>query len=326
MILLTTCVFAQQDPATDEQQDEAAVVIERDFAFQGEYVGEIGPDGEKQPMGMQVIALGNGQFSIKAFNGGLPGDGWNGEEHEKIDVVGQFNEENGAVEFRGYHRGDADIFADGRMLITTPEPGYTGELNRVVRNSETLGMEPPEGAVVLFDGSSIEGWENGRMSDDGFLMQGTTSKQTFNDHTLHVEFLLPFEPEKRGQGRGNSGLYVQGRYEVQMLDSFGLEGKHNECGGIYSVKDPDLNMCFPPMSWQTYDIEFTAARFDEDGETTSPARMTVRHNGVIVHDDVELPNRKTTAGRLDPGPEPGPVYLQDHSNQVRYRNIWAVEH
>ncbi|MBW3600671.1 MAG: DUF1080 domain-containing protein, partial [Planctomycetes bacterium] len=137
---------------------------------------------------------------------------------------------------------------------------------------------------------------------------------------------LPYQPQDRGQARGNSGVYLQGRYEVQMLDSFGLEGKQNECGGLYSVKDPDVNMCYPPLEWQTYDIDFTAARYDEEGKLTADPRVTVRHNGVVIHDDVELPGeRNTTAAPVKPGPEGGPVYLQDHGNPVRYRNIWVAE-
>jgi hypothetical protein len=111
-----------------------------------------------------------------------------------------------------------------------------------------------------------------------------------------------------------------------MLDSFGLAGKHNECGGIYSVKDPDVNMCFPPLSWQTYDIDYTAAKFDDEGKLVANPRMTVRHNGVVVHEDVELPGeRSTTAAPAKPGPAPGPVYLQNHGCPLRYRNIWVVE-
>ena len=146
-------------------------------------------------------------------------------------------------------------------------------------------------------------------------------KETFGDHVLHLEFRLPYKPKARGQGRGNSGLYLQGRFEVQMLDSFGLEGKHNECGGVYSIRPPDVNMCLPPMAWQTYDVEFTAARF-EDGKKTASARMTVRHNGVVIHKDAELP-RHTTAAPVKDGPGAGPVYLQSHGNPVRYRNVWV---
>ena len=130
-------------------------------------------------------------------------------------------------------------------------------------------------------------------------------------------------PKERGQDRANSGFYAQGRYEVQVLDSFGLEGEWNECGGIYKIAKPDVNMCFPPGAWQTYDVDFTAAVF-EDGKKVQNARITVRHNGVAIHSDRELPN-VTAAKILDESPEPGPIYLQDHDNPVLYRNIWVVE-
>jgi hypothetical protein len=141
---------------------------------------------------------------------------------------------------------------------------------------------------------------------------------------MHLEFLLSYMPSARGQGRANSGCYAQGRYEVQILDSFGLTGEHNECGGIYSIKKPDVNMCFPPLSWQTYDIDFTAAKFDDAGKKTADAKMTVRHNGVVIHDNVSAP-KTTTAAPLGEGKEPGPIYLQDHGNPIRFRNIWIVE-
>ena len=116
---------------------------------------------------------------------------------------------------------------------------------------------------------------------------------------------------------------MQSRYEVQVLDSFGLEGKNNECGGIYSIAEPAVNMCLPPLSWQTYDFEFTAARYNEGGEKIKNARITVRHNGIVIHDDIELTHG--TPGRHPEGPAPDALFMQDHGNPVVYRNIWLVE-
>jgi hypothetical protein len=130
-------------------------------------------------------------------------------------------------------------------------------------------------------------------------------------------------PTARDQGRGNSGVYIQSRYEVQVLDSFGLEGEDNECGGIYSIAKPAVNMCLPPLAWQTYDIDFTAARYDEQGNKTKNARVTIKHNGVVIHDNLELPHG--TPGRNAEGPGPDALFLQDHGNPVAFRNIWAVE-
>ena len=127
-------------------------------------------------------------------------------------------------------------------------------------------------------------------------------------------------PYARGQARANSGVYIQRRYEVQILDSFGLKGVHNECGGLYRQQEPDVNMCFPPLSWQTYDIEFTAAQWNAAGEKTANARLTVLHNGEPIHRNRELRN-KTGAGKPE-GPEPLPIYLQDHGNPVQFRNVW----
>lgn len=138
-------------------------------------------------------------------------------------------------------------------------------------------------------------------------------------------FFCPTSPKIESK-HANSGVYLQGRYEIQMLDSFGLEGKHNECGGLYSVKDPDVNMCYPPLQWQTYDIDYTAAQYGEDGQPVANPRISVRHNGILIHDNVELPaDRSTTAAPVKPGTSAGPVYLQDHGCPVRYRNIWVVE-
>jgi hypothetical protein len=149
------------------------------------------------------------------------------------------------------------------------------------------------------------------------------SKRTFGDHFLHIEFRTPFMPASRGQARGNSGVYVQGRYEVQVLDSFGLEGKDNECGGIYRLAAPRVNMCFPPLAWQTYDIDFVAARYDAAGKKVANARITVKHNGVTIHDNLELPS--ATPGYKPEGPEKLGLFLQNHGNPVVFRNIWVIE-
>jgi len=133
-------------------------------------------------------------------------------------------------------------------------------------------------------------------------------------------------PMAKGQGRGNSGVYHSGRWETQILDSFGLEGRDNECGGIYSVSKPRLNMCLPPLAWQTYDVKFTAAKFDASGKRTAWARITVKLNGVLVHKDLELAKDFTTAAPINSplkGPE-GPIYIQNHGNPVVFRNIWVT--
>jgi hypothetical protein len=125
-----------------------------------------------------------------------------------------------------------------------------------------------------------------------------------------------------GQGRSNSGVYLQDRYEVQVLDSFGLSGENNECGGIYTQHKPLVNMCYPPMEWQTYDIEFTPAEFGPDGKKTKNARTTIYHNGVKIHDNVEFP--KECPGGQKETAEAGPFQFQNHGDPVVYRNVWVV--
>ena len=158
---------------------------------------------------------------------------------------------------------------------------------------------------------------------EGWLKEGTELLAKFRDYTLHVEYRLPYMPHARGQGRANSGLYLQSSYEVQVLDSFGLEGAFNECGALYRYRPPDQNMCLPPLSWQTYDLTFKSPRFDHQGNKICNARITVLHNGVAVHHDFEI-ERKTGAGKQE-SPTLWPIKFQDHSNPVRFRNIWIRE-
>jgi hypothetical protein len=254
-----------------------------------------------------------------AYFGGLPGDGYDGTptrsaEGETKDGVTLFKGEDHEGRIQG-----------GTLTITIPALNNfkIGELKKTTRQSPTLGAPPPPGAIVLFDGSANNDFEPGKLTADGLLPQGQTSKRKFQDCALHLEFQTPFMPSARGQARGNSGVYLQGRYETQVLDSFGLTGENNECGGIYTISAPLVNMCFPPLSWQTYDIDFQAARFEGDKQT-SDAVISVRHNGVLVQDKVKVP-QATRAAPLKVGPEPGPLYLQNHGNPVNYRNIWIVE-
>jgi len=150
------------------------------------------------------------------------------------------------------------------------------------------------------------------------------TKRKFKDFKLHLEFRTSFMPAARGQSRGNSGVYLQGRYEVQILDSYGLKARHNECGGVYEIGTPLVNMCAPPLQWQTYDITFQAPRFDAAGKKVSDAQVSVVHNGVTIHDNLVVP-RPTTLALDNNVSEPGGICLQDHGNEVQFRNIWLVE-
>jgi hypothetical protein len=211
---------------------------------------------------------------------------------------------------------------------------------------DVKGTPPPTGAIILFDGKSLDNWTKTSGKDaaawklvDGGAMQvnGTgniITKDKFDGNfKLHVEFRVPYMPEAKGQARGNSGVYVQGRYEVQVLDSYGLDSQDNDCGAIYEVSKPKVNACKAPTVWQSYDIEFTAPKC-ADGKITEPAHITVYHNGVKVQDDVRLVRKdkdgkeeivtNTRAGLGGDPCKPGPILLQDHGNPVQFRNVWLV--
>ncbi len=290
-----------------------------DFKIQGEYQGMVKTPDQEMKVGAQVIALGDGKFHGVFFFGGLPGDGWNkGDmqleaDSEKVDDVVIFAGDNGTAKI-----------VDGKLSIVDLGGQEIGSLEKVERKSPTLGAAPPADAKLLFGGKTgdLANWKGGKIVEGDLLLAGTRSAEDYQDFTLHLEFRTPFVPTGRGQGRGNSGLYLQDRYECQILDSFGLEGLDNECGGFYQLKAPNVNMCYPPLAWQTYDVDFTAARYEGDKKVKN-AKVTVKHNGVTIHDNVELANI-TPGGAPKEQPGKGPFQLQAHGNPVTYRNIWVV--
>jgi hypothetical protein len=338
---LVALLLALGAPAQDKKvwTDAADPTIPADFQVQGEYAGA--------DTGAQVIALGGGQFQAVVYPGGLPGAGWDGKS--KILLVGRT--EGAKTTFtpaeapRKYLAQKPEEFSatrkfppegqkawsggvDGTALVLKTDGGAELKLAKVTRTSPTMGAQPPAGAIVLFDGKNTEEWKGGRLdTKTGWLNTDGSdilTKRKFMNYTAHVEFMLPYRPDARGQGRGNSGFYQVDHYELQILDSFGLDGVNNECGGFYTKAAPKVNMCEPPLVWQTYDVEFTNAVAGPDGKKVKNAVATVKHNGVIIHEGQEI-SGPTGGHRGDPEGTPGPLKLQGHGNPLQFRNIWVVE-
>lgn len=330
----------------DRMIRETKKAMNRADPFMGDWQGNWSLDDgtNSGDLVAQVIALGKGTYKAN-FNGefdyswpplfelagrleeDLPH--FNGKPevgNMTLDIHSTIKDGKFTGKFKGF--GDDGMERTGKFLM-----------EKVVRLSPTLGEEPPTGAIVLFDGKNFDQWQPVRPKPgidsvqwkrvEGGAMEvkprtsSIITKKKFTNVKLHIEFRTPFMPNARGQGRGNSGVYLQGRYEVQILDSYGLEGLDNECGGIYKVARPMVNMCAPPMQWQTYDITFYASGVNDSGEKTGP-RMTVVHNGFMIHNKVNV-SKPTTAAPDSSRTGPGGIYLQDHSNPVQFRNIWLVE-
>ncbi len=306
-LLTATAIFAAENKNPDPTFLDPATAGP-DYRDQGEYKNDWG--------GAQIIALGDGKFLMVTLRGGLPGDGWDKEYRQETS-----GKRDGAkIVFTGDNGYRAELEA-GTITITTANGGpFT--MQKTERKSPTLGAKPPSGAVVLFDGTSAEAWTGAHVDERHLLQAGCKSRQSFTNFTAHLEFLLPFKPFARGQERGNSGVYLQDRYELQVLDSFGLKGEHDECGGFYSQTKPSVNMCYPPLVWQTYDIDFTAAIFGADGKKTKDAAVTIKHNGVPIHENRVL--KGPTPGGKKEDASGGPLQLQGHGNPVFYRNIWVI--
>jgi hypothetical protein len=227
------------------------------------------------------------------------------------------------------------------LLLTPAVLGQYGSIADVKLAKPEDGKDQPstpapKDAILLFDGKNLDGWTrtDGKSAPAWKLVEGgavqvmgggniITKDKFAGTFKLHVEFRVPYEPTNKGQGRGNSGVYVQGRYEVQILDSYGLEPKNNECGAIYEVAAPKVNACKAPTIWQSYDIDFTAPVY-RDGKKVEPAKMSVVHNGIKIHENVSIPVDNTRAGLGGDPATPGPIMLQDHGNPVQFRNVWIV--
>jgi hypothetical protein len=201
---------------------------------------------------------------------------------------------------------------------------------------------PPSDAIVLFDGKDLSGWNNVKGGEAKWLVKdgamtvvarsgSIATKQEFGDVQLHLEWATPAEVVGEGQGRGNSGVFLMGQYEVQILDSFNNKTYFGgQAGAIYKQYAPLVNAVRAPGQWQTYDIIFHAPAFDAQGNVTKRGRITVLHNGVLVHNDVELMGSTSLKGgpqydkpEYKPHPPKAPLVLQDHNNPVRFRNIWV---
>jgi len=331
-VLLSSCA----GPLAVDPVLEARTAIESADAAMGDWEGswKLEDESDSGRVVTQVIALGKGNYIAKVLE--------EFDTREEPIAVLDGQQDGAVVRFAGPGRYEYTEFQieavikDGEFNGSF-EGDATGSfvMERAIRVSPTLGAEPPAGAIVLFNGKNFKQWKHTRKKPGADSVQwklvrggamevikGTGSivtKKKFTDFKLHLEFRTPFMPDARGQARGNSGVYLQERYEVQVLDSYALEGKDNECGGIYKIGAPVVNMCAPPTQWQTYDITFYAP-----GADRTNARVTVVHNGVTIHDDISLP--KPTGGALDSDVnKSGGTYLQDHGNPVQYRNIWLVE-
>ncbi len=340
--LLSLCAGSQSSDAVIK----AKKTMERADPFMGDWQGgwELDNEADSGSLVAQVIALGKGQYRVVLLN--------EFDTRREPVAVLDGRRDGATVKFAGRtFISDRGVELEIQAVIKDGEfsGSFKGDqfgsfgMSKVVRLSPTLGAKPPEGAIMLFSGKdknkAFEEWKRAKkkkgedkvrweLVDGAMRVKPRTgsiiTRKQFTDVKLHIEFRTPFMPEKRGQGRGNSGVYLQGRYEVQILDSYGLEGKDNECGGIYKVGRPLVNMCAPPTQWQTYDITFRAPRFDSAGKSISKPTLTVIHNGGKIHDKTEA-RGPTTASLGGKASKPGGIYLQDHGNKVEFRNIWLVE-
>lgn len=199
----------------------------------------------------------------------------------------------------------------------------------------TAPTSAPANAIVLFDGKDLSKWTSRgekplrwKVRDGAMIVTPNTgdaiTKDTFTDFQLHIEFRVPTPADGLAKHRGNSGVYLQGRYEIQIIDSYGRKPESHQCGALYGIAAPRVNVCKPAGEWQTFDIAFHAPTFDAQGKMIREARLTLVHNGVKTLDDVAFDH--TTRGPMDNNlAKPGPIRLQNYNGApVRFRNIWLL--
>lgn len=298
------------------------VAAGRDYQVQGEYFLDVTPKVNEK-YGTQIVALGGGEFIATRMHGGFPGAGADLTKRIRIleghttDGITTFVERQTVVTFA----------KDGSITVKNSAFNIeVAKLKKQVRTSPTSGAKPPQNAVVLFNGTNGAAFNNAQVTKDGLLKTGTATKEEFDDFSLHLEFLIPFMPYARGKERGSAGVVLQNRYELLISDSFGLANPQHDSGGaIANVRPPDTNMCFPPLTWQTLDIDFVARRVDNDGKTKQPAYVTVQQNGVSIHHNVKLPPASSIGRKIGQLIESGPIQFKDAGSPVCFRNIWLVK-
>lgn len=309
------------------------------WQIQGEYFGAVTGGGD---LGAWLVSNGDNSYTVVFLPGGLltlpgqPYGGWVRTGWTRSTYGGTatltgttFNATTSSL----YKATSITGTGEARTMTGTTPNGAAFTLNRVMRNSPTHLLKPkPEWGPVdrLFDSATgsadLAKWravENSVSLSRGQLLRGVRSVAGLMGGFLHIEFQGCFNPKATGQGRSNSGVYLQGNYEAQVLDSFGSGGALDEFGAIYSVKAPTVNAALPPLTWHTYDIYFTPRTSGAPGDQVGAAAMTVYANGVLVQDSVPIKGA-TTAPQGGSLLLPGGIYLQNHTNDVVYTNIWFI--
>ncbi len=284
-----------------------------DFALQGEYLGSVRRIGSDSgaPLGAQVVAQGEGSFNIVFFPGGLPGAGAQGDRYQ----------------VQGARVGSALAFSDSLYTGGTSGDtlkGFAGPdspfiLVKHARVSPTLGLKPPAGATVLFDGGEPDAWTNAARDVEGNLtplQREAQTTRTFLSFSLHLEFRMPYLPWATGPARGNSGIrFLDDEFfyaEIQLLDSFGRDTGSEECGGIEGHYAGRVMASLPPQAWQTMDIQVSTP---SDTSESKEGALTVWHNGILIHSQRKIP---VLGGRVK-------VALQSLDTTGAFRNVWLME-